>query len=238
MAEKTVAGETIVGTFVEHLEFKKKKVGGIDEMDALGKIEELAGLYEERIEALSKEIAQAKREAEANARRVEATAEVEAALARTKAELAEERVRAEGLAARLRALESNPAPVPAAVAAPASAPVTDDFMRTLQEVRADVLGKARDEATSIVSRARENAESTVRAERERRTRAVDAARTARGQVESAMRKLADALGDVEALESGLSTGSSNDFDTQEVLARLRRAEVPSPLDPWDSSLTR
>ena len=76
MAEKTVAGESIVGTFVEHLEFKRKKVGGVDELDALGKIEELAGLYEERIEALTKEVAQAKREVEANARRVEAAADV------------------------------------------------------------------------------------------------------------------------------------------------------------------
>lgn len=232
--EKSVAGESIVGTFVDHLEFKRKKVGGVDEMDALGKIEELAGLYEERIEALNREVAQAKRDAEAAVKRAESTATVEAALARAKAELAEERTRAEGLAARLRALESAPA-APAAISA---APVADDFMRTLQEVRADVLAKARDEASAIVARARDSADSAVRAEHERRTRAAEAARTARSQAESAMRKLADALGDVEALESELSGGSGSEFNAQEVLSRLRRADVPNPLDPWDSSSVR
>lgn len=234
--EKSVAGESIVGTFVDHLEFKRKKVGGVDEMDALGKIEELAGLYEERIEALNREVAQAKRDVEAANKRAESVSAVEASLARTKAELAEERTRAEGLVARLRALESNPAASP--VVAPSSAPVADDFMRTLQEVRADVLAKARDEASAIVARARDSADSALRAERERRTRATEAARTARSQAESAMRKLADALGDVEALESELSGGSGSDFNTQEVLSRLRRADVPSPLDPWDSSSVR
>lgn len=232
--ETSVAGESIVGTFVDHLEFKRKKVGGVDEMDALGKIEELAGLYEERIEALTREAAQAKRDAEAAVKRAESVAAVEAALARAKAELAEERARAEGLAARLRGMESAPS-VPSA---PTAAPVADDFMRTLQEVRADVLAKARDEAAAIVTRARESADSIVRAERDRRARASEAARTARSQAESAMRKLADALGDVEALESELSGGSGSDFNAQEVLARLRRADVPSPLDPWDSSSTR
>lgn len=229
MTEAMMTGDTIVGKYVETLEFKRKKVGGIDEMDALGKIEELAGLYEERMNELTREAAQAKREADLAVKRAEKASEAEAELARVKAQLAEEKARADSLAAKLRAGEG--------VAAPSSAlPSNDDFMRTLQEVRADVLSKARDEASSIVARARENAESVASAERERRNRAVAAARTARGQAESAMRKLADALGDVEALESGLSVnGSGSDFNAQALFSRLRASDVPSPLDPWDSA---
>lgn len=228
MTEAMVAGDTIVGKYVENLEFKRKKVGGIDEMDALGKIEELAGLYEERMNELVREAAQAKREADMAAKRAEKASAAEAELARVQAELANEKARADGLAAKLAAREGV-----ASVSAPAF-PSNDDFMRTLQEVRSDVLSKARDEASSIVARARENAESVASAERERRNRAVVAARTARDQAESAMRKLADALGDVEALESGLATtDSSADFSAQAILSRLRLSDVPSPLDPWD-----
>ncbi len=229
MTDSSMDVSSIVGTFVESLEFKKKKIGGIDEMDALGKIEELAGLYEERINDLVRQLDQAKRDAETAARRTEASPHADAELARLRAELAEERSRAEGLAAKLKARERS---------APA-APSSDDFMRTLQEVRADVLEKARNEAASIVSRARENADTVANAERERRDRAVEAARTARGQAESAMRKLADALGDVEALESGLAGGASAaGFGAQDVYARLRRADVPSPLDPWEQPESR
>lgn len=216
---------SIVGTFVNTLEFKRKKIGGVDEMDALGKIEELAGLYEERIEKLNRELAQAKQEAK------------------------EERTRAEALSARLKAVENqppaiSPAPLTAAHAAggssftpTSSAPglaATDDFMRTLQEVRADVLAKARDEASTIVSRARETADKSARFDQERRTHVIEAARTARGQAEAAMRKLAEALGDVEALESGFSGAAGDNRSAKESFEGLRRSSLPDPLDPWQS----
>lgn len=215
---------SIVSTFVNTLEFKRKKVGGVDEMDALGKIEELAGLYEERIEKLNRELAKAKQEAK------------------------EERTRAEALSARLKAVENQPpviSPAPSIAAhaaggsfAPSSSvsgpAATDDFMRTLQEVRADVLAKARDEASTIVSRAREAADKAARFDQERRTHVVEAARTARGQAEAAMRKLAEALGDVEALEAGFSGAADDDRSAKESFEGLRRSSIPDPLDPWHS----
>ena len=42
--------------------------------------------------------------------------------------------------------------------------------------------------------------------------------------------LADALSDVEALEAGMSSSTAlSDVSTQELLSRLRRSDIPSPL---------
>ena len=48
--------------------------------------------------------------------------------------------------------------------------------------------------------------------------------------ELVLNMLADALSDVEALEAGMSSSTAlSDASTQELLSRLRRSDIPSPL---------
>jgi len=49
-------------------------------------------------------------------------------------------------------------------------------------------------------------------------------------LELVLNMLADALSDVEALEAGMSSSTAlSDVSTQELLSRLRRSDIPSPL---------
>lgn len=232
MQEPAKQGE-IVSKFVDTLEFKRKKVGGVDELDALGKIEELAGLYEAELDQMRTRLAEARTRAEAaeaqgaRAQAAEAQAaraaslegelaqarsaleelrareqslSAELAAARTAAE--ESRAREESLSAKLTTARRTPSPV---AAAPDLEVDADDFVRELRGLRADAIARARAEAAAITEEAHARAEADSRAERERRARAAETARTAHAQAESALRKLVDALRDVESLQDALTS---------------------------------
>lgn len=197
--------QSIVSNFLSNLEFKRKKMGGVDEIDVLGKIEELAGLYEGAFEKARAEAAQAKKDKEAAVARAEA-AERERDGLRERAEHAEAdlaRVRAELEEAKRERMRNLPSPadtVPRATAVPGPAPAFDaaadvrGLLLSIQEVKEGVSERAEREAAERLARARAEAEGIIDAARRREAESrylAERVRASRQTVEEAAERLTE-----------------------------------------------
>lgn len=122
-----VNAESVAGRFLASCEFKKKAIGGLDEIDVLGKIEELAALYEERLAEVCGSATDSRREA----------AEYSQRIAALEAALAAEKLRADEL-------EEHSSDVA-------------KLLLSVQEAKEDILGRANEEAASAREQAQREA---------------------------------------------------------------------------------